>query len=275
MATQSKVGAIPASYRVVLGIYAGLFYVVLYGPLVMIAVLSFNRSNIIGFPIRQFGLVWYEKVFNTPEFLAAFANSIAIGATAALIATVLALCLALGFRRQFPLKNVVFNIVLVPIVMPGIVGGIVLLLFFGYLNVRPSLWTTVLVAHVNYVLPFAFLTLYPRLHNFDRSLEEAAMDLGAHALGVFWYVVYPIIRPGLIATFLFSFSLSFDEFIRTLFVTGYDRTVPVMFWSMIVDELSPQLPAMAVIIILVSATTSLFGVLASRQAGRTKQGGDV
>jgi spermidine/putrescine transport system permease protein len=275
MATPRKVGAIPAGYRVILSIYAGIFYVVLYGPLVMIVVLSFNRSNIIGFPIRQFGFTWYEKVFNTPAFLAAFANSIAIGTTAALIATVLALCLALGFRRQFPLKTVLFNIVLAPIVMPGIVGGIVLLLFFGYLNIRPSLWTTVLVAHVNWVLPFAFLTLYPRLHNFDRSLEEAAMDLGAHALGVFWYVVYPIIRPGLVATFLFSFSLSFDEFIRTLFVTGYDRTVPVMFWSMIVDELSPELPAMAVIIIFVSATTSLFGVLASRQAGRAKQGGEV
>ena len=97
------------------------------------------------------------------------------------------------------------------------------------------------------------------------------MDLGARSFGVFWHVVYPIIRPGLIATFLFSFSLSFDEFIRTLFVTGYDRTVPVMFWSMIVDDLSPELPAMAVIIILVSATTSLFGVLALRQSGRTRQ----
>jgi ABC-type spermidine/putrescine transport system permease subunit II len=272
MTTPSKVGAIPAGYRVALAIYAGVFYVVLYGPLVMIAVLSFNRSNIIGFPIRGLGLTWYEKVFNTPEFLAAFANSVAIGVAAALIATALALCLALGFRRHFPLKSALFNLVLVPIVMPGIVGGIVLLLFFGYLDLRPSLWTTVLVAHVNWVLPFAFLALYPRLHNFDHSLEEAAMDLGARALGVFWHVVFPIVRPGLIATFLFSFSLSFDEFIRTLFVTGYDRTVPVMFWSMIVDELSPELPAMAVIIILVSATTSLFGVLASRQTGRAKQG---
>jgi ABC-type spermidine/putrescine transport system permease subunit II len=270
--SQSKVGAIPSSYRIALAVYAAIFYLILYGPLVMIAVLSFNRSNIIGFPIRGFGLTWYEKVFRTPEFIGAFGNSIAVGVLAALIATILALCLALGFRRTFPFKTFVFNLVLIPIVMPGIVGGIVLLLFFGYLDLRPSLWTTVLVAHINWVLPFAFLALYPRLHNFDRSLEEAAMDLGARSFGVFWHVVFPIIRPGLIATFLFSFSLSFDEFIRTLFVTGYDRTVPVLFWSRIVDELSPELPAMAVLIILVSATTSLFGVLASRQAARTSQG---
>jgi spermidine/putrescine transport system permease protein len=263
--------AFPRSYAVGLAIYAAFFFVVLYGPLVMITVLSFNNSNVTGFPLRGFTLAWYEKVLATPEFITAFGSSIAIGLLAALAATSLALCLALGFRRDFPLKTAVFNLVLTPIVMPGIVGGIVLLLFFGYLNLRPSLWTTVLVAHINYVLPFAFLALYPRVHNFDRSLEEAAMDLGAQSLGVFWYVVFPIIRPGLIATFLFSFSLSFDEFIRTLFVTGYDRTVPVMFWSRIVDELTPELPAMAVLIILVSATTSLIAVVVSGRAAGVRQ----
>jgi spermidine/putrescine transport system permease protein len=266
-----KFDALPRSYAVGLAIYAAFFFVVLYGPLVMIAVLSFNNSNVTGFPLRGFTLAWYEKVLATPEFITAFGSSIAIGLLAALAATSLALCLALGFRRHFPLKAAVFNIVLTPIVMPGIVGGIVLLLFFGYLNLRPSLWTTVLVAHINYVLPFAFLALYPRVHNFDRSLEEAAMDLGAQSLGVFWYVVFPLIRPGLIATFLFSFSLSFDEFIRTLFVTGYDRTVPVMFWSRIVDELTPELPAMAVLIILVSATTSLIAVVVSGRAAGVRQ----
>jgi spermidine/putrescine transport system permease protein len=266
-----KFSAIPAGYSIALWIYAGIFFAVLYGPLIMIGLLSFNHSNIIGFPFRGFSLVWYEKVFSTPAFVSALGNSIGVGLIAALVASILALLLALGFRRSFPFKVFVFNLVLAPIVMPGIVGGIVLLLFFGYFNFRPSLWTTVLVAHVNWVLPFAFLALYPRLHNFDRSLEEAAMDLGARSLGVFWHVVFPIVRPGLIATFLFSFSLSFDEFIRTLFVTGYDRTIPVMFWTMIVDELAPELPAMAVIIILVSATTSLLGVLASRQANRPSQ----
>ena len=192
-------------------------------------------------------------MLHTPQFLGALLNSIGVGLVAGSIATVLALGLTLAFRRDFPLKSVVFNLVLLPIVMPGIVGGIVLLMFFSYFNVRFSLWTTVTVAHVNWVLPFAFLTLYPRVHAFDRSLEEAAMDLGARRLEVFRYVILPIIRPAMIATFLFSFSLSFDEFIRTLFVSGYERTIPVMFWTMVVDELAPELPAMAVLIILISA----------------------
>ncbi|MDI3470563.1 MAG: putrescine transport system permease protein PotI [Pseudolabrys sp.] len=263
--------AISKAFNGLLVLYALLFYIVLYGPLVTIAVLSINDSSIIGFPMRGVTLRWYRKVFDTPEFVDALFNSFAVGVLAAVIASALALLLALGFRRVFPFKSVLFNLVLMPIVMPGIVGGIVLLLFFGYLNIQPALFTTVLIAHVNWVLPFAFLTLYPRVHNFDVALEEAAMDLGAKPLEVFWYVVLPIVRSALIATILFSFSLSFDEFIRTLFVTGYDRTIPVMFWSMIVDQLAPELPAMAVVIVLVSATMSFIGALISRRAATRNQ----
>lgn len=258
--------AAASGWRLALWLYAGVFYVALYAPLLMIAALSFNNSPVVGLPFRGFTTAWYTKVFHTPEFLAAFANSLAIGVLAAAISTALALFLALGFRHEFPLKGVVFNLVLAPVVMPGIVGGIMLLMFFGWFGLRPSLWTTVLAAHIDWVLPFAFLTLYPRLHHFDTALEEAAMDLGARPAQVFWHVVLPIVRPGIVATLLFSFSLSFDEFVRTLFVTGYDRTIPVMFWSMIVDQLTPDLPAMAVIIILVSITTSLIGLFASHRA---------
>jgi len=260
--------AISQASTVVLSIYAGLLYLFLYGPIVMIGFLSFNQSTIIGFPFRGFTFSWYEKVLQTPQFLNSLLNSIGVGLVAASIATILALGLTLAFRRDFPLKGIVFNLVLTPIVMPGIVGGIVLLMFFGYLNVPLSLWTTVTVAHVNWVLPFAFLTLYPRVHGFDRALEEAAMDLGARRVEVFRYVIFPIIRPAIIATFLFSFSLSFDEFIRTLFVTGHERTIPVMFWTMVVDELAPELPAMAVLIILISAVSSLVGAVATTRTGR-------
>jgi ABC-type spermidine/putrescine transport system permease subunit II len=255
-----------SAYRVALWVYAAVFYVLLYAPLVMIVVLSFNDSQTIGFPFRHFTVEWYAKVFKTPEFLSALGNSLGVGLLSAGISTVLALLLAMGFRRDFRFKGTLFNVVLVPVVMPGIVGGIMLLMFFGYLGMQPSLWTTVVIAHVDWVLPFAFLTLYPRLHRFDRAVEEAAMDLGARPLEVFWHIVLPIVRPAIVATLLFSFSLSFDEFVRTLFVTGYDRTIPVMFWSMIVEQLTPDLPAMAVIIILISATTSLVGLMVSRRA---------
>lgn len=253
-------------YRIALWAYAGAFFVFLYGPLLMIIALSFNDSRIIGFPWRGFTTKWYEVVAKSEPLLTALANSIYVGAAAAIIATMLALLLALAFRHEFPGKRLVLYLIITPIIIPGIVGGIVLLIFFGYMGVRPSLFTTVLVAHVNWVLPFAFLTLYPRLHKFDRSLEEAAMDLGARDWQVFREIVFPIVRPGLIATAAFAFSLSFDEFIRTVFTVGAERTIPVQFYVLIVEELSPELPAMAVVVVGLTILTSLVGFLFMRRA---------
>ena len=254
------------AWKLALWTYAATFFFVLYAPLVMIAVLSFNDSEITGFPIAELSLRWYRTVFASPRLLEAFGHSVAVGIAAALIATALALGLSLAFRHDFRGKGTLLNLVLVPMVIPGIIGGIVLLIFFGYAEVRSSLMSTVLVAHVNWVLPFAFLTLYPRVHRFDQTLEEAAMDLGAHPRQIFLRIVLPIIRPGIIATALFSFSLSFDEFIRTVFVVGEERTVPVQFWTMIVDRLAPELPAMAVMIILVSMAAALLGFAYAKRA---------
>jgi len=256
------------AYRTALWIYAGLFYAFLYGPLLMIVFLSFNESEIVGFPFTGFTTQWYGVVFESPALVKALGNSLGVGVLAAGIATSLALALAMGFRHPFRGKTIILYLILVPIIIPGIIGGIVLLIFFGYSGVRSSLYTTVLVAHVNWVLPFAFLTLYPRLHGFDRALEEAAMDLGAPPWKIFTRIVFPIVRPGVLATLLFSFSLSFDEFIRTIFVTGFDRTIPVQFWGLIVDELAPQLPAMAVLIIVISIFSSLVGFVFMGRAAR-------
>lgn len=255
-------------YRLVLWLYAALFLVFLYGPLLMIIFLSFNDSKITGFPFRGFTLKWYEVVLNSKPLLSALANSIYVGAASAVIATALALLLALAFRHDFRGKRLVLYLIITPIIIPGIIGGIVLLIFFGYLGVRPSLFTTVLVAHVNWVLPFAFLTLYPRMHRFDRSLEEAAMDLGARDWQVFREIVFPIVRPGVFATALFAFSLSFDEFIRTVFTVGSERTIPVQFYVLIVEELTPELPAMAVLIVLLSILASLIGFVLLKHADR-------
>jgi spermidine/putrescine transport system permease protein len=253
-------------WTLALGIYLIVFYAVLYGPLLMVVLLSFNDSEVTGFPLIGFTTKWYALVLSRPDLLAALGNSFAVGIVAASVATMLALLLSMAFRRVFSGQQIILGLVLLPIVLPGILGGIVLLIFFGYLGIRPGLYSTVLVAHVNWVLPFAFLTLYPRLRGFDKALEEAAMDLGARRHQVLRLVVLPIIRPAVIATFLFSFSLSFDEFIRTVFVTGFDRTVPVVFWGAIVDRLAPELPAMAVIIIAVSTVGSLCGFAISARA---------
>ncbi len=255
-----------AVQNALLWLYAGLVYLFLYAPVITVIVLSFNDSRVVGLPFRGFTWEWFIIVFTRPELVAALGNSLLLGVVSATIGTALATLLALAFRRPFPGNNVIFYLIIAPIVLPGVVAGVILFVFFGLLKIPLSLWTTALVAHVSWVLPFSFLSLYPVTHRFDRSLEEAASDLGARRMVVFRRIVLPLIRPGIIAAWLFAFSLSFDEFVRTLFLTGFERTLPVQFWYMIVESLSPEAPAMAVVIIVISVVTSLAGALISRRA---------
>jgi spermidine/putrescine transport system permease protein len=203
-------------------VYAAVMYAFLYAPIAVVIILSVNDSTMVGFPFRGFTLKWFWTVFTSADLLQATANSLILGVASATIATVLALSLALAFRRDFALKSTLLNLILIPIILPGIVSGAVLVVLFGMAGIELSLWTSALVAHITFVLPFAFLNLYPRLHNFDSSIEEAARDLGATPRLVLIKVVLPIIRPGIVAAALFAFSLSFDEFVRTLLLVGFD-----------------------------------------------------
>jgi len=251
--------------RRLLTAYAGLFYFFLYGPIAFLTVLSFNDSNLVGLPLRGFTFKWYTIVTATPELMHAIADSIELGMATAAIATGIALMMAIGFRRDVPLKSLIMKLLLLPIVIPGIVGGVLLTIFFGYFDISNGLWTTVLAAHITWTLPFAFLTLFPRLHNFDRSLEEAAMDLGAPPAMVFRRVLLPLIRPGIISTLLFAFTLSFDEFIRTMFVIGGESTIPVYLWNLISSQMPPFLPAVGVVIMSISVVVSVLGFVISQR----------
>lgn len=252
--------------RLLLWAYAIAVYLFLYAPVITVTILSFNDSHVVGLPFLGFTTKWFMVVFTRPELVTAFANSLLLGVVSATIGAALATLLALAFRRPFPGNGLTFYLIIAPIVVPGVVSGVILFVFFSLLKIPLSLWTTALVAHVTWVLPFSFLSLYPTVHRFDKSLEEAASDLGATRGVVFRRIVFPLIRPGIIAAWLFAFSLSFDEFVRTLFLAGFDRTLPVQFWYMIVESLSPEAPAMAVVIIVVSVVASLAGALVSRRS---------
>jgi ABC-type spermidine/putrescine transport system permease subunit II len=261
----------PDGLSLILGAWALLVFGFLYLPIAVVVVLSFNDAPVVGFPFRRATLRLYAEVLENPELLDAFVNSLLLGVLSAAVATSLALGLALAFRRDLPFKGVLFNLVLVPIIAPAVATGATFISLFGFIGIRPSLWTTVAIAHITFVLPFAFLNIYPRLHAFDRALEEAALDLGAEPRQVLTRVVLPVIRPGLISAALFAFSLSFDEFVRTLLLTGTDRTLPIQFWYSIIESLSPESSAMAVVIIVVSLLASVAGFAAgrARQEGRS------
>ena len=250
---------------IVLRAYAVLFYAFLYVPILVLIILSFNDSPAMGFPYLGFTTKWYSQVLAGGELLSAMVNSIMVGAVSAVLATALAMLASFGLRRKFPLKGLVFPVILIPIVMPGIVSGVLLLVYIGFVGLPYGLWTAVLPAHVTWVLPFAFLTLHPQISRFDPALEEAAMDLGAKPAEVFWRVLFPIIRPALVATLLFSFTISFDEFIRTLFVISSERTVPIYLWVLIIDRVAPFLPAMGVVLMAISMIIAGAGFLLSQR----------
>ncbi|TDR92912.1 ABC transporter permease [Enterovirga rhinocerotis] len=257
-----------SGWQVVLRGYIGLFLVFLYGPLVVLFVLSFNDSDTIGLPFRGFTLRWYTGLVHQRDILLALGNSILLGVAVAVLSCLLALTMALGFRATFSGKPLLLQIILLPVIIPGVVGGIMLLIFLGYLGFPFGLFTSILVAQATYVMPFAFLTLYPRIQGFDKSLEEAAQDLGAEGLVLFRRIVLPIIMPGILATTIFCFTLSFDEFIRSVFVVGQDATMPLLLWSVITQNAEPYIPAVGVLNIAVSAVTSIIGFALAARAAR-------
>jgi len=255
-----------SSSPILLRLYAGMFYAFLYVPILVLIILSFNDSPAMGFPFLGFTTKWYNQVLEGGELLAAMTNSVMLGVASAFIATALALLASFGLRHRFPLKGLVFPVILIPIVMPGIVSGVLLLVYIGFAGLPYGLWTAVLPAHITWVLPFAFLTLHPQISRFDPVLEEAAMDLGAKPAEVFARVLFPIIRPALIATLLFSFTISFDEFIRTLFVISAERTVPIYLWVLIIDRVAPFLPAMGVVLMAISMIIASAGFVLTQRA---------
>jgi spermidine/putrescine transport system permease protein len=250
--------------------YVALFFGFFYIPILVLVVLSFNDSPVMGFPVRTLTTDWYTEALADGHLTRALFNSFQIGLASAAAGTTLALMTVLGLRYRFRFGQAVLPLIVLPIVMPGIVTGVIMMVSFGLSGVNYGLWPATFIIHVTWVLPFAFLTLYPRLHGFDRSIEEAAMDLGARPFTVFYRIVLPIIRPAILGTFLFAFTLSFDEFVRTFFVIGSQRTVPVHLWVLVTEQVAPFLPAVGVIIMLLTLSAAAAGFISlARSSGHT------
>ena len=250
-------------------IYIVLFFSFFYVPILVLCVLSVNDSPVMGFPFQVATTQWYASAVSDGVLLRALANSVQLGIASASIATALALTAVLGLRYRLPFASCAIPLMVLPMILPGIVTGVIMLVFFGLAGIPTGLWPTTLITHVSWVLPFAFFTLYPRLHGFDRSIEEAAMDLGARPAIVFYRIVFPLIRSAVIGTLLFAFTLSFDEFVRTFFVIGSQQTVPVHLWILVTEQVAPFLPAVGVLIMFTTLSVAAVGFIAmARSADR-------
>lgn len=249
-------------------------FVFLYAPIVSLVVFSFNESRLVtvwtGFSLR-----WYASLFNDSQVVAAGLLSLQIAAVSATIATVLGTLAGIALTRigTFRGKTALTGMVSAPLVMPEVITGLSSLLLFVSMEALIG-WpggrgfTTITIAHSTFCMAYVTVVVRSRLVDMDRSLDEAAMDLGATPLRVFFDITLPIIAPALIAGWLLAFTLSLDDLVIASFVSGPgSSTLPMVIFSKIRLGVSPDVNALATIIIAIVA----IGVVAATIIGARRQ----
>lgn len=242
-----------------LHLYTLLYLAFLYIPVLFLPLFSFNDSLFIAFPLHGFTTAWYEDMFHNEPLLAALMNSIRVGATTAVIATLLGIFGAKAVTRyRMPGQKPVIGFIMLPLVIPEIIFGVSLLILMTWLGVPLSLYT-VTVGHIILCSPFSMATLIPRFEGFDKSIEEASADLGENMWWTFWRVTFPIVLPGVVASLLLCFTISFDEFIMAFFLSDIDPTLPVYIWGQLrFPQKLPGVLALGSIILVVSFCVVFF-----------------
>ena len=262
----------------------GFILAVLYFPFLLMFVLSwqgprgghtFPLSD--GYPSD----IWYWKLFHPGQvtqfsdvgeflgdYLAAFQRSIILAVAVMIISTALALLGAMAFRRGFRLSGLVFYLWLLGFIIPGISVSLGLSLFFEQVGIPQEWYTTGLAVHVMWTLPFCLIIFLIAFNRFDNRLEDAALMLGANRWQAFRHVTLPNIKFGVLSSLLFGFTLSLDEFQRSLLVQGSDQTLPLMVMSSVTTRITPTLYALGTLTTVVSfLVIGLYLVFAARGRG--------
>jgi putative spermidine/putrescine transport system permease protein len=233
------------------------FYVAaLYGPMICIYILSFQdiRGGLV-FPMKGHSLHWFIDLFTqvrTGDVQGSFDRSIKLAALVTVITLVFSFMAGLAFRRRFFGDTFVFYLMIGSLVAPGLVLGIGVGLLFQWVGISPSWYTSALGAQLSWTLPFGVLVMFAVISRLNNAWEEAARDLGASAWQTTLLVVIPVLAPGLVAVALFGFTLSYDEFARTLQTAGSLNTLPLEIWSMTLNVTSPSLYALGTVTTIVS-----------------------
>lgn len=246
---------------------ASMTLALLHLPLLILVLFSFNRSRFSA-TWTGFTLEWYRRLAERPDILRALGASLGVGAAATMIATVVGTLLAIGVARSSRGRRLAEGGLYLPVVTPEIVVGISLLLLFAVLGV-PLGFGTIIVAHATFGIPFVAIVVLARLAGMDRSLEEAAMILGARPWAVFWRITVPALLPAIAAGALLAFTLSFDDFVITFFVSGVgSTTLPLLTYGMVRRGVEPTINAISTIMI---AVTTVAVLVADQVLRRTRE----
>lgn len=254
-------------------LYGVFFLLFLYVPVLLIPLFSFNDSTVATFPLKGFTLNGYRRMIADASLINALKNSLMVGINVSIVSTALGLLAAMGATRYaMPGKGPVMGTIMMPLVVPSLILAIALLVIMRQVfDIPLTLWT-VASGHVLVCVPFAMLVLMSRLEGFDRGLEEASTDLGENAWMTFWRVTFPIALPGIVASLLMCFTISFDEFVMAFFLSGTDQTLPVFLYSQLrfPNRLPPTLAlgssilAASIVIVIASEWLRRRGVQTSK-----------
>jgi putative spermidine/putrescine transport system permease protein len=277
MAVTAPSGGRPWTFYVLAVVFAA-YVMFLYGPMLCIYVLSFQGpEGALSFPMRGLSLHWFDELWtggDTGDLVGAIGRSLVLAVLVMVLTVVLSFAAGMAFRADFPGSSWLFYLVIASLVVPGYVLGIGIGLMFQLLGWQTDWYSSALGAQLSWTLPFGLLIMFAVFGRFSRSYEEASRDLGAGPLQTLRLVVVPMLLPGIIAVALFGFTLSYDEFARTLQSVGSDNTVPIEIWSMTQNVTSPSIYALGTVttalsFIVIGVALGSIALIQRRRQGAT------
>lgn len=229
--------------------YLAVVTVILYLPILLVVLYSFNESKISSV-WGGFSLKWYALLFRDRAMFDALKNSVILALSSSTLAAVIGTLAAVGFTKIKPRsKGIVEYVSMLPIMIPEIILGMVFMAYFAMLGLRFGMLTLVL-AHTAFCIPYNYMTVKARLVGMNKSLGEAARDLGASEVRVFFDITLPLLVPAILSGTLLSFAMSFDDVIISLFVTGVNvNTLPIKIYTQMKTGVTPEINALCTLIL--------------------------
>jgi spermidine/putrescine transport system permease protein len=246
--------------NILLGTHAWGVYAFIYLPIIILIVFSFNQERI-NAVWTGFTFDWYIRLFSDADLIASLYNSLIVGISSTIVATILGTMAAVGMHKyRFPGKKLFDAVLYLPIVIPEIVMAVALLTFYVFVQLTLGL-VSVVIAHITFNIAFVFVIVKARLAGLELHLEQAAADLGATPWQTFRHVTLPLITPGVVSGALLAFTISWDDFMIAFFTAGVGgTTLPMKVYSMIKFGVSPEINAISTITILFTMLLILLAV---------------
>lgn len=267
----------------ILAVYFVGFLLFLYGPMIVMAALSFQGpQGAVTFPMRGLGFYWWNQLIDgsrSDSIREAAIRSLELSAVTGVVVAILALTLSMGYRRRFRSDTALFVLIMLALMTPGLLLSLGTAFFWEFMNQSTSLWQTALGTNVVWGLPFGFLIMVAVWNRYDNAVEEASRDLGAGSVRTFREVTLPLIWTGLLGAFLFGFTLAWNDYDRTALLAAGANTLPLEIFALTVGSvIRPDLYALgtattavsliAVVVFLIGASIIL------RRRGRQPRASD-